>query len=196
MIYRYYRLYSLKNNKSYVGKTKLSVDERLRYHLNCLTGFLKGKSKKCGSFDILKDGIRGIDYDIEMLKEFDIETGLESRIIEQVYIDSERDINLDCCNIQNAYTSKELSLSKRKIRCQNNKTKQAAKDKIRYQANKDKISAQQKIWRQNNKETKSEQAKIYQQNNKDKISAYNKIVYQTKKNKTNFNKVLEELLLI
>ena len=66
MLYRYYKIKSLVNSYTYVGKTETSLKRRLQKHKDNLKKYLKGKSGKCGSFQIIQNGIRGIDYQIEL----------------------------------------------------------------------------------------------------------------------------------
>ena len=108
MWFRYYRLKSLIDNKSYVGKTKFTLEERLqRHHIN-LKCFLNGKhnSSNCGSYQIIQDKVEGVDYIIELIFEIDVEQEPTERVIEQIFINNEKAINPDgCCNIKDAYTS-------------------------------------------------------------------------------------------
>ena len=145
MIYRYYRIRSLKDNKNYIGKTKLSLDERLKIHYYNLSKYLEGKTNNCGSFQIITDGIQGVDYIMELINEFDIDNTLEARIIEQIYIDEEKLlIDNKCCNISPAYSSKEQKKENRKkIK---KKFYDANKEKIKkyYEANREHLLAKQK----------------------------------------------------
>ena len=169
MLYRYYRIKSLVDGKTYVGKTKKTLDKRLQIHRDNLKKYLNGKSDRCGSFEIIKDKLEGVDYDIELLKEFDIETDLDSRIIEQIYIDEERIDNIACCNINNAYTSKEQKKEYNKDYRESHKDEFAEYHKKYYQDHQEELIEYQKEYRGKNKAALAEQKKIYYQDNKTAI---------------------------
>ena len=113
--YRFYRIKCYKTNKTYIGKTIKSLDERLRKHItsanfynSLLNDTEKCGEKNCGSFGIVYETIRGVDYDIELLKELVLDSELHARITEQIYLDEERLINIgNVANMREAYVSKE-----------------------------------------------------------------------------------------
>ena len=132
MLYRYYRIKSLTDKKSYIGRTTVTLEMRLRWHHNSLkikTSKDKNSLAGCGSFAIIQDKVLGIDYEMELINQFDIDSELESRIVEQIYLDEERVINIgNVVNKYNAYQSKEQQKQQKK-----------QDQKIYYEKNKNKI---------------------------------------------------------
>jgi len=123
--YRFYRLICYRTNKTYIGKTIKSLDERLASHicdainynphLDRTNDTEKWGEKNCGSFGIVYKTIRGVDYDIELIKEHILCDNLEARITEQIYLDEERLINVgNVVNIKEAYVSIENQIKKEK----------------------------------------------------------------------------------
>ena len=114
-VFRYYRIKSLIDNKSYIGKTKNSLGWRLLCHRDHLKSYLNGDRGNCGSFKIIKYKLEGIDYIIELIFELDVEQEPTERVIEQIFINNEKTTNPDgCCNINDAYISPEQT-KQRKI---------------------------------------------------------------------------------
>ena len=122
--YRFYRIKCYKTNKTYIGKTIHPLDVRLNKHItksNFYNSSLNidettGKllEQNCGSYGIVYKTIRGIDYDIELIKEHILCDNLEARITEQIYLDEERLINIgNVSNIKDAYITKENSRIKK-----------------------------------------------------------------------------------
>ena len=117
ILIRFYRLWCRKTGRWYVGKTRLILDaevpsehrkSRLYYHEKQFKRWKRGKGNRRGSFAVLEGG----DYKIDLIKAFEFDTDNENDIIirihEQMFIDAEKEDCGDlCCNINNAYTSKE-----------------------------------------------------------------------------------------
>ena len=104
MLYRYYRIKSLIDNKSYIGKTKKTIGARLKTHHDNLKKYLNGKNRKCGSYKIIQDKVENVDYIIELLFELDVEQEPTERVIEQILINQELMSNpAGCCNARDAY---------------------------------------------------------------------------------------------
>tara|TARA_R110000772_G_scaffold188074_2_gene299163 strand:+ start:700 stop:1140 length:441 start_codon:yes stop_codon:yes gene_type:complete len=110
MLYRYYRLRSLIDNKTYIGKTKKTIGARLKTHHDNLKKYLNGKNRKCGSYAIIQYKVENVDYIIELIFELDVDQEPTERVIEQILINNERIINPDgCCNVRDAYTSQDTN---------------------------------------------------------------------------------------
>ena len=122
--YRFYRIKCYKTNKTYIGKTTQTIDYRLNLHITDAINYNphldrekdgeKWGEKNCGSYQIVYKTIRGVDYDIELIKELVLDGELHARITEQIYLDEERLINVgNVSNIKDAYITKENSRIKK-----------------------------------------------------------------------------------
>ena len=91
-VFRYYRIKSLIDGKTYIGKTKRTLEQRLQRHRDDLKKYLKKTrhSRNCGSYQLIQDKVEGVDYIIELLFELDVEQEPTERVIEQIFINSEK----------------------------------------------------------------------------------------------------------
>ena len=124
VLYRFYEIRSLKTNRVYVGKTKLSGADRLRFHHNNCTKFDSGDdgSSNCGSYQLISGGVEDIDYTFKILCEHEIDDGVEARMVEQIFINSRKDIDAgSVCNLIDSYISSE-----------DHRVKKCAQEKKRY----------------------------------------------------------------
>ena len=118
-MYRFYRIKCHRTSKTYIGRTTRSLDMRLSKHIssaNFYNAMLKinKSSFNGGAYALIYQTVRGVDYDIELIKELVLDSELESRIIEQIYLDEERLINVgNVSNIKDAYITKENSRIKK-----------------------------------------------------------------------------------
>ena len=167
MLYRYYRIKSLTDKKTYIGRTHFNLNVRLDNHKRSLklkTSKDKNSLAGCGSFAIIQDKVLGIDYEMELINQFDIDSELESKIVEQIYLDEERAINIgNVVNKRNAYISKEQK-----------KQQQKQSHKIYYEKNKDKILDHKKQYYDNNRISAGENKKKYYEQNKTELLEYAK----------------------
>ena len=149
-VFRYYRIKSLIDNKSYIGKTTQTLKQRLQNHHRDLTAYLKKtrNSSNRGSFKIIKDKLEGIDYAIELIFELDVEQEPTERVIEQIFINNEKTTNPDgCCNINDAFISID-------------QTKQRKNEKAKkyYQDHQEELKEQHKEYNQDHQDEIKEKA--------------------------------------
>jgi len=129
-----YKIIDNTNGNIYVGSTtEKYISRRLDGHRSKYKDFLKGKGRKCKSFDIIKNG----DYKIILLCNYPCNNIEELRMKEQEYIDK-----YDCINQHRAYLSKEQRKEDMKQYRLNNIDKMKKNDKDRYELNKDKMKKQ------------------------------------------------------
>ena len=139
-MYRFYRIKCHRTSKTYIGRTTRSLDMRLSKHIssaNFYNAMLKinKSSFNGGAYALIYQTVRGVDYDIELIKELVLDSELESRIIEQIYLDEERLINVgNVANLRDAYSSKENSMRKNRKR-ENDKYKNDADHRERLKNN-------------------------------------------------------------
>lgn len=119
-----YKLIDNTNGNVYIGSTTQTISRRLDGHRGHYKDYLKGKSRCCKSFTIIKNN----DYKIELICDYPCDNINELHIKEQEFINK-----CDCINIQQAYQSKE----NRKQYLRTNRLKvhefRLNKDRMRYQ---------------------------------------------------------------
>ena len=116
----------------------------------------KHNSSKCGSYQLIQDKVEGVDYIIELLFELDVEQEPTERVIEQIFINSEKAVNPEgCCNVIDAYLSPDQT-----------KQKNNERSKKHREGNPD----YHKDWYQANKETHNEKGKQRYQTNKERLT--------------------------
>lgn len=152
-----YKIFNDNNNKTYIGSTFKSINERLKQHVNEYNRYLNGKFNFVSSFDIIKDG----GYKIDMISMHNNINKYDLRKFEKEAIIEHRKNDF---NIVNKHIPNTLNYE--------NGIEEYNKEY--YINNKDKLNEYQKEYYDTNKEKIKEYKKEYYDTNKEKINEYNK----------------------
>ena len=145
-----YKLYSVSNKDLvYYGSTTLTLNERLRLHINNYKN-----NSNCTSKKVIETG----DYKIELIENYLCNSKTELEIREREYIEANKSVN----KVIPCRTNKEYY--------EDNKEKIAKEKKIWRKNNKEKMKEYFEEYYENNKEKIAEQKKEYYQYNKEKIA--------------------------
>ena len=146
----------------YYGSTTQALSKRLGEHRSNYKSWLKGKTRKMTSFQIIARG----DYDICLVEKVVCDSKEELHMRERFWIEGNTCVNkyIPCRAMKEYYGA--------------NREKICAKVKEYCEANREEIRERKKAWYEANRETLIEKMKIYQELNKEKLAAHRKVKVQ------------------